>query len=254
MRRLKKSIYLRLCGTAVLVLAIVRVCNPEVMRDKDDVSKGRSAISLSSAKKCQRVNISTFHQGESYHPIRGVHSYKECFPDAQDVQIVAARRWGVSPVRNRIQAENRKDELVYVGSSPYYAIDKGMRSSIPYLVPRAADLLQTIGRNYLDSLAVKGIPLHRIIVTSVLRTEEDVARLRRHNPNATEQSCHQFGTTFDIAQNRYHTVSPPGEHRRAVTNDTLKYVLCEVLRDLRKQERCYIKYEVKQACFHITTR
>jgi hypothetical protein len=30
--------------------------------------------------------------------------------------------------------------------------------------------------------------------------------------------------------------------------------LAEVLNDMRKQGRCYIKYEVKQSCFHITTR
>ena len=35
---------------------------------------------------------------------------------------------------------------------------------------------------------------------------------------------------------------------------TLKLVLSEVLRDLRKADKCYIKYELKQGCFHITTR
>ena len=34
----------------------------------------------------------------------------------------------------------------------------------------------------------------------------------------------------------------------------LKAVLGEVLRDLKKQGRCYVKHEVKQACFHITAR
>ncbi len=189
-----------------------------------------------------------------YHPIRSVPSYDKAFPDVQDTQIVAARLYGVFPVADRREAERRKSELVFVGSSPYYAIDRGMNSSIPYLVPRASDLLHTIGRNYLDSLAVKGIPLHRIIVSSVLRTEEDVARLVRRNSNASDQSCHRFGTTFDICYNRYETVSPPGERRRAVSNDTLKWVLSEVLRDIREQGRCYIKYEVKQGCFHITTR
>ena len=76
----------------------------------------------------------------------------------------------------------------------------------------------------------------------------------QRNGNVSDQSCHRFATTFDLAYNRYHTVSPPGEHRRAVTNDTLKYVLSEVLRDLRQQQRCYVKYERKQGCFHITTR
>lgn len=187
--------------------------------------------------------------------IYSVHSYKDCFPDLQEVQIVAARKWGVTPVKDRAEAEHRKNELVYVGSSPYYRIDKQMHRSIPYLVPRADQLLQRISRNFLDSLAVKGIPLHTLIVTSVLRTEDDVQKLRRHNQNASEQSCHRFGTTFDICYNRYHTVSRPGEpERRAVRNDSLKWVLSEVLRDVRQAGLCYVKYEVKQGCFHITVR
>ena len=160
----------------------------------------------------------------------------------------------VTPVKNRADAEARKKELVYIGSSPYYHIDP-LRQSIPYLVPRAAILLQDIGQTFFDSLYVKGVPLHRFIVTSVLRTEEDVSRLRRFNGNATENSCHLYGTTFDICYNRYETVEDPnGPPRWQVRNDTLKFVLSEVLRDMREQGRCYIKYEVKQGCFHMTVR
>ena len=61
-------------------------------------------------------------------------------------------------------------------------------------------------------------------------------------------------TTFDVCYNRYKTVEPPGEQRRAVRNDTLKYILAEVLRDMREEKRCYVKYEVNQGCFHITVR
>ena len=43
-----------------------------------------------------------------------------------------------------------------------------------------------------------------------------------------------------------------GPRRRQVRNDTLKWVLSEVLRDMREQKRCLVKYEVKQGCFHIT--
>ena len=187
--------------------------------------------------------------------MRSVPSYLKCFPDVQDVQILAARKWGVRPVRDRKEAEHRRKELVYVGANPFFCIDKGMTHSIPYLVPRASELLSLIGRSYFDSLYVKGIPLHRIIVSSVLRTEDDVARLKARNGNATEQSCHRYGTTFDICYNRYSTVSPPGgPERRTVQSDTLKWVLSEVLRDIREQGRCYIKYEVKQGCFHITVR
>lgn len=188
------------------------------------------------------------------HRIFSVPSYRDAFPDMQDVQIAAANKFGVSPVQNRTEAESRKMELVFVGANPYFYVD-ALHSSIPYLVPRASVLLEDIGRNFFDSLQIKGVPLHKIIVTSVLRSKDDVTRLRGHNGNATENSCHLYGTTFDICYNRYKTVSDPnGPARRQVQNDTLKWVLSEVLRDLRLQKRCYVKYEVKQGCFHITTR
>lgn len=272
MRRLKKKIYLGLCATTFAALTVVRytthVAQPATAPDAPSaplVPSVAPAPLASSASPDSPITQSPNHpitnslnhqitNSPNPHPIRGVHDYKACFPDVQDVQIVAARRWGVSPVADRRQAEERKSELVFVGSSPYVVMDRAMSHSIPYLVPRAADLLTQIGRNFLDSLYLKGVPFHQVIVTSVLRTEGDLARLRQRNGNASEQSCHRFATTFDIAYNRYHTVCPPGEQRREVRNDTLKWVLCEVLRDLRAEGRCYIKYEVKQGCFHITTR
>jgi hypothetical protein len=186
--------------------------------------------------------------------IYSVSSYRVAFPDSQSVQEVSAHKWGVRPVQNRLEAENRKAELVYVGSNPYFFVEK-LKRSIPYLVPRASVLLQDIGKNFFDSLQTKGVPLHKIIVTSVMRTKEDVAKLRNYNGNATENSCHMYGTTFDICYNRYETVEPPeGPHRRKVGNDSLKWILSEVLRDLRTDKRCWVKYEVKQGCFHITVR
>jgi hypothetical protein len=193
------------------------------------------------------VEAPTTLSATHHHRIRGVANYKVEFPDSQSVQIVAAERWGVRPVQNREDAEKRKKELVYVGESPYWHVDR-LSSSIPYLVPRAATLLQDIGQAFYDSLYNKGIPFNQLIVTSILRSMDDVAKLQRHNPNATERSCHLFGTTIDICYNRYHPVTRP------VRDDTLKWVLSEVLRDKHNEGRCYIKYEVKQGCFHMTVR
>ena len=170
-------------------------------------------------------------------PIYSVPGYQRTFEDQQDVQLVSASKWGIQPVQNREEAARRKSGLVFVGSNPYVYIDKLHR-----------------GRSYFDSLTMKGIPLHKIIVTSVLRSKDDVERLRGHNGNATQNSCHLYGTTFDVCYNRYKTVEPPGEQRRVVRNDTLKYILAEVLRDMREEKRCYVKYEVNQGCFHITVR
>ena len=234
----KKNFKLSFWGI-VAFLALVKVVFPQVA-----IADG--TMQADAAPEQALSDKSTLDDRKK-HTIRGVNNYLTAFPDSQAVQIVAAKRWGVRPVKNRTEAEQRKKDLVYVGESPFYHVDP-LYSSIPYLVPRAAVLLQDIGQAFYDSLYAKGIPLNKLIVTSVMRSMDDVAKLRKRNPNATEQSCHLFGTTIDICYNRYHPVT------REVRNDTLKWVLSEVLRDLRQQERCYIKYEVKQGCFHMTVR
>lgn len=284
--KVSKNIYLQTFGIVVVVLALFRCSYPGIAKhggttEHDSVSSDLTAMQLpdtistadivgeasyittsiseaSSSDDKPKNNAASATvanaNSQSFHPIYSVPSYKDCFPDNQDVHTEGVKRWGVDAVNDRNEAENRMSELVYVGANPYYTVDNLSRS-IPYLVPRAANLLNDIGRNYFDSLYVKGIPLHRIIVTSAMRTKTDVRKLQKHNVNATENSCHLYGTTFDICYNRYITVSNPSQpERRVVQNDTLKWVLSEVLRDMREAGRCYIKYEVKQGCFHITVK
>lgn len=252
-------------GSTASDMEVIQTSQPQNLEDKSDTTPATEDETDSAntsienegtppdpdAKKADKNNQ---NRGHHPHPIYSVPSFRRTFPDLQDVHAASASKWGVKPVRNREAAEKRKDELVYIGSNPYYKIDPGMNMSIPYLVPRAAKALETIARNYLDSLHIKGIPLHKILVSSVLRTEEDISKLRKVNVNASVESCHRYGTTFDIPYNRYHTVMPPDQNRRTVQNDTLKWILAEVLRDVRQQGLCHIKYEVKQGCFHITAR
>jgi len=246
MKITKKRFLLGFAVTVVL-LAIVKAVFPDVDKNhSDDVIRVEETAEEQPSPSTTLTSQPVLLAGKK-HRIRGVRDCKATFPDSQAVQIVAAEKWGVTPVKNREDAEARKKELVYMGANPYYHVDP-LYSSIPYLVPRAAILLQDIGQAFYDSLYVKGVPLNQFIVTSVLRTEVDVEKLRRRNGNATERSCHLFGTTFDICYNRYHPVTQP------VRDDTLKWILCEVLRDMREQGRCYIKYEVKQSCFHTTVR
>ena len=261
----------------VIVLALARLVCPGLaeprniadLAEKTDSTKTSDGLAVSpnqevaSDKMCLVTpdtavagNASIFFDKdgkEVKHRIFSVPHFGNTFPDQQDVQIQAANQFGVSPVQNRDEAEHSKGKLVYVGSNPYFYVDK-LNNSIPYLVPRASVLLQDIGRAYFDSLQIKGIPLHKVIVTSILRTKDDVAKLRARNGNATENSCHLYGTTFDVCYNRYKTVQTAQAPRRKVQNDTLKWVLSEVLRDFRERNRCYVKYEVKQGCFHITVR
>lgn len=275
--KISKNRYLQGFGIVVLLLALVRVIFPGVAKPKTAAASDASSAKISDASADAEGNVAedlkkdelsvmpdTAQSGkpsiffdkdgkEVKHRIFSVPHFGNTFPDQQDVQILAATKHGVKPVQNRLEAENSKGKLVYVGSNPFFYVDK-LNNSIPYLVPRASVLLQDIGRAYFDSLQIKGIPLHKIIVTSILRTKDDVAKLRTRNGNATENSCHLYGTTFDICYNRYKQIQTREQPRRQVQNDTLKWVFSEVLRDFRNKNRCYIKYEVNQGCFHITVK
>ena len=267
--KISKNRYLQGFVVVVLLLALVRLVFPSVAEPRlAENEKGQDSAEVDSLKAMKKDELSaapdTAMAGmasiffdkdgkEVKHRIFSVPHFGNTFPDQQDVQIQAANQHGVAPVQNREEAEHSKGKLVYVGSNPFFYVDK-LNNSIPYLVPKASVLLQDIGRAYFDSLQIKGIPLHKIIVTSILRTKDDVAKLRTRNGNATENSCHLYGTTFDICYNRYKQVQTKDQPRRQVQNDTLKWVFSEVLRDFRNKNRCYIKYEVHQGCFHITVR
>ena len=259
---ISKNRFLKGFVAVVILLALVRCIFPSVAGPKTPLQETDTANQNTPTPQNTPTTptpltpaaAKTTSYTEKKHPIYGVHNYKECFPDSNDVQLTSALANGISPLADRKELEQRKGEMVFVGANQYYNM-ANLKRSVPYLVPKAAVLLQDIGRSFFDSLYVKHIPLHQLIVTSVTRTAEDVELLRGHNRNATENSCHLYGTTFDICYNRYVTVQPPqAPLRRAVQNDTLKWVLSEVLRDMRQQQRCHIKYEVKQGCFHITVR
>ena len=267
--KISKNRYLQGFVVVVLLLALVRLVFPSVAEPRlaknekgldsaeVDSLKGMKKDELSAAPDTAMAGMASIFFDkdgkEVKHRIFSVPHFGNTFPDQQDVQILAANQHGVAPVQNREEAEHSKGKLVYVGSNPFFYVDK-LNNSIPYLVPKASVLLQDIGRAYFDSLQIKGIPLHKIIVTSILRTKDDVAKLRTRNGNATENSCHLYGTTFDICYNRYKQIQTKDQPRRQVQNDTLKWVFSEVLRDFREKNRCYIKYEVHQGCFHITVR
>ena len=186
--------------------------------------------------------------------IKGVISYKRSFGDLNDTHMAAAKKIGIKPLKDREAAEKLGGKVMEIKNGDFYQVDS-LTHSIPFLVPKASALLDSIGANFLDSLENKGLNPNQVIVTSVLRTQDDVKKLRRVNGNASANSVHMFGTTFDISYKRFFKVEDPdGRPMESVREDTLKLVLSEVLRDLKKKEMCYVKYELKQACFHITAR
>ncbi len=170
------------------------------------------------------------------------------FGDVNKTHLQAAQKNGIKPVANRKQLNTKS--LIKIESCDTYMVES-LTHSVAYLTPASANLLEEIGNRFQKELKEQGLEKHRIIVTSVLRTGEDVKRLQKTNSNATTNSAHQYATTFDITYIRFDRQSIFGN---SPETDLLANALGKVLKQLRDEGRCYIKYEQNQHCFHITSK
>lgn len=177
-------------------------------------------------------------------------NYPKIFNDLNDTQLVAAQANGTPYTLTIEELEVGKYGLQRVETNKLYKVDPLIHSA-PYLMPKAKDFLDELGEAFQDSLYNRGYDRrHRFIVTSVYRTENHIKRLRRSgNVNASTNSCHQYGTTVDITYVRF---DKPEEHR--ANDPKLLQLLMQTVYDMHRCGRCYVKYERKQSCLHITVR
>lgn len=181
-------------------------------------------------------------------PVAGVSNFSRTFNDLNDKHLEAARLYGFGPIEDREEAARLKNKLVEIKDCRTYSVDD-MTYSVPYLTKSAKKALDGIAEAFADSLKSKGYPRYKLIVTSLLRTEEDMARLRKANLNASPNSTHRYATSFDISWKRFEKAAT-----REAPAESLKLILAEVLRDQKNEETVFVKYEQKEACFHITSR
>lgn len=174
---------------------------------------------------------------------------RNIFNDTNGTHLAAAESIGIKPIACMRDAYNLRRPLVRICTNEYYTVDS-LTHSMPFLVPEAAQLLTDIGRRFADTIRARGGHEYRIKVTSVLRTDRTVAKLRRRNRNATGQSAHCYGTTFDISYAKFIC----NDSSFIVSLADLKNILGEILYDERAKGRCYVKFEIKQGCYHVTTR
>ena len=253
-KRRKRQFQLAFIGIILLLLIIKLLTQGNSSGETDEKPIARDSVETLLDHSLSKPLSMHSVLGKA-HPIRGVNSYEQAFPDMNDVQLASAQRHGITPQQQREELETLySTKLEQIDSCPYYSVDK-LNNSVPYLVPRARKLLAVVGRNFIDSLMHKHLPPAQVIVTSVLRTMDDVKRLQSTNVNSTANSCHFYGTTFDLSYTRYRQMSTAdSQPLRLVRDDTLKWVLSEVLRDLRAAGACHVKHEIKQGCFHITVK
>ena len=179
-------------------------------------------------------------------------NYKLKFNDLQSRQHAVASAIGLSrPPKDRDDAASMRKQLVEIKTNDNYIVDS-LTHSVPFLIPAAKHELDSIGEEWADILRRNNLPHYRFYVTSVLRTQEDIKFLQRSgNINSVTQSCHCYGTTFDLAYMRYDKVTRTRDYMH---EDNLKLVLGQVLLNHQRAGKIFVKYEAKQSCFHITIR
>lgn len=167
-------------------------------------------------------------------PVKFNGRYKTTFDDIQEVQIESAMSQGITPMQTAadLTALIADGSVVDVGADSCY----DCQADFPFLVPIAADLLEEVRKRYQDAAGDS----KQLRLTSCLRTVQSVKGLKRWNPNSVENSCHLYGTTFDLSYSK-------------MTSEERK-ILGQILYELQQGGYCYVKYELKQPCFHVTVR
>lgn len=178
--------------------------------------------------------------------------YTRKFNDRNANHLDAAAKVGLATIpANREAVEEMKGKMVPIRDGKNYLVDP-LTHSVPFLCPGAARELDAIGDAWAELLKRNDLPHYRFILTSVLRTQEDVKKLQRSgNVNAASQSAHCYGTTFDITYTRFDKADATDTY---MVEDNLKLALAQVLLNEQRAGHIYVKYEYKQACFHITSR
>ena len=175
--------------------------------------------------------------------------YAKVFNDSNYLQLEAANALGIEPISNMSSAWNLRRPLVLISSCEEYYLDN-LTHSFPFLVPEGAKLVKEIGARFNQLLWERAKCKCRIKVTSVLRTPETIKDLQKVNSNSVSNSAHSYATTIDISYANF--ILDHSENSCSFEN--LAQLLAEVLHEFQSKGRCYVKYESKQSCFHLTVR
>lgn len=187
---------------------------------------------------------------QNHSPYQYKGSFNNDFNDLNDIQLESAIKIGISPVSSRDEL-SQFSSLKDISHISTIHLDELTHSS-PLLIPQASKLLEDISEAFVQRLERDTLPIYKPIITSVTRTIEDIQGLSQANSNASQNSTHRYGTSFDISWKRFMKADPLDP--RTLEPEELKHLLAIILKEFHNQGRCYIKHEKRQACFHITTR
>lgn len=187
--------------------------------------------------------------------------------DVNRIQIARARRLGITPGSDP-ESLLKSGRLVELGADTRLWKLYNLNYSVPYVTPSTESLLADIGERFHARLDSVDVPRYRLVITSVLRTADKQAALRKANANASKiVSAHEFGTTVDIAYRRFAAPRDSGvvlsgpsaevsdsilTKAANVRSAELQAVLGRVLSDLEREGKVMVMMERQQTVYHIT--
>ena len=178
------------------------------------------------------------------------------YRDFNAVHLRHAKKGGIEPFKTNkdfeagIGALLNEDKLVKISDNKYYRVCD-LTHSHPYLTPAAEEFLEDLGKRFQEKLDENGLPDYYFQISSLLRTKENQKKLSRSNGNASSNSSHMYGTTFDIPY--FTLVKKTLLWKEAeVTDGRAAKLLSEAIGELRKEGRCVAVTERNETCFHIT--
>ncbi|MBN2806951.1 MAG: hypothetical protein JXR22_09850 [Prolixibacteraceae bacterium] len=178
------------------------------------------------------------------------------YRDLNPVHLKYAKANGIKPYKknkdfhNEVHLLVKNDQLVRVNNTRNYTV-KRLTHSHPYLTPDAVDLLDDLGKRFRKKLKQNELGSYAYQVSSLLRTEESQKGLSRSNRNASPNTSHLYGTTFDIAYNNV-VKKPLPWMKVEVADARVIKLLSEAIGELRSEGRCVVVTEKHETCFHIT--
>jgi hypothetical protein len=159
---------------------------------------------------------------------------------------------GIKKCKDEKDILDRVDQgkLVKVKNDDGFMVEE-MSHSYPYLTKEGHDLLDEIGRRFLEKISGTRLIGSRFRITSLTRTTDKLKSLREINSNTSLNSPHLFGNAFDISYLRF---TSRKFFLTYCDKNFLKESLAEVIWQLREENKCWATYEVKQSCYHVVAR
>lgn len=163
------------------------------------------------------------------------------FTDVVSQHSKAYQKEGITPQKNDKGLLKLLHKGVLVKVQPSDALHlEHMSYSKPFVLPKCRDFIQKLSQEYDDRCRAQLLKTIPIKISSATRTIESVARLRKKNANAIEESAHLKGKTFDINYTKF-----------GKSNKRQVELFVKILHKYNKSNLCYVKFE-KNGCLHIT--